>query len=104
MPAIAIEPLKPQIAAFCKLWKIRRCSLFGSVLRNDFGPDSDVDVLVAFAPEADWDLWDLLTAREELGELFGREVELVEEQALKSPFRRQAILTSRQVIYDVERT
>jgi predicted nucleotidyltransferase len=101
MQATVIEP---QIAAFCQRWKIRRCSLFGSVLRDDFGPDSDIDVLVAFAPEADWDLWDLITAREELQEIFGREVDLVEEQTLKNPFRRQAILASRQVIYDADRT
>jgi predicted nucleotidyltransferase len=48
------------IEEFCRRWKIREFSLFGSVLREDFGPQSDVDVLVSFAPEAEWDLFHLV--------------------------------------------
>jgi len=74
-------------------------ALFGSVLRNDFRPDSDVDVLVSFEPESPWTLWDLSRMREELREIFGREVDLVEKKALRNPFRRLAILEGQRVIY-----
>jgi len=75
-------------------------SLFGSVLRDDFGPESDVDVLVSFADDAPWSLWDLTAMRDELGTLVGRPVDLVEKEGLRNPFRRHTILETRKVIYD----
>lgn len=74
-------------------------ALFGSVLRADFRPDSDVDVLLTFEPGAPWTLWDLSRMRLELKELFGREVDLVEKKALRNPYRRQSILADHRVIY-----
>lgn len=74
-------------------------SFFGSVMRDDFRPDSDVDVLVTFEPEADWSLFDLVTMREELAALLGRPVDLVEEAALRNPYRRSAIQSSKHVLY-----
>ncbi|OHB66883.1 MAG: DNA polymerase subunit beta [Planctomycetes bacterium RBG_13_62_9] len=88
-----------KIAEFCRKWKVQRLSLFGSVLREDFGPQSDVDVLVSFQPDSTWDLLDLVDMRDELMTLFGREVDLVEEEGLRNPFRRANILSTRQVIY-----
>lgn len=88
-----------QIAAFCRKWKIAEFSLFGSVLREDFGPESDVDVLVNFAPDAAWSLFDWVDMVEELKTLFGRDVDLVDKSGLRNPYRRHAILNSRQVIY-----
>ena len=88
-----------QIAEFCRRWKVREFSLFGSVLRDDFGPDSDVDVLVSFEPAATWDLFDLVTMRDELMVMFGRAVDLVEKEGLRNPFRRRSIMSTRQVIY-----
>ncbi len=88
-----------RIAEFCRKWKVRRFSLFGSVLREDFGPDSDVDVLVSFQPDSTWDLLDLVDMRDELVALFGRKVDLVEEEGLRNPFRRSSILSTRQVVY-----
>jgi len=88
-----------KIAEFCRKWRIRRLSLFGSVLREDFGPDSDVDVLVSFEPDSTWDLFDLVDMRDELVTLFDREVDLVEEEGLRNPFRRSSILSTRQVVY-----
>jgi predicted nucleotidyltransferase len=84
---------------FCARWKVTELSLFGSVLREDFGPDSDVDVLVTFSPDARWSSFDLVDMEEELEELFGRKVDLVEALGLRNPFRRRAILESRQVIH-----
>jgi predicted nucleotidyltransferase len=54
------------IADFCKKWKITECALFGSVLRDDFAPDSDIDVLVSFDSSAHWSLFDFVEMREEL--------------------------------------
>jgi uncharacterized protein len=95
---VAID--REQIEAFCRKWKVRELSLFGSALREDFGPDSDVDVLVSFTPDDPWDLYDLVAMRDELAAIFGRNVDLVEKEGLRNPFRRHRILTTREVIYD----
>jgi len=87
------------IESFCRKWQIREMSLFGSVLRDDFTPDSDVDVLVTFEPKAHWSLWDFIDLRDELSQLFQREVDVVSERGLRNPFRRHEILGSRQVVY-----
>lgn len=88
-----------RIDALCRKWSVREMALFGSVLRPDFRPDSDVDVLVTFEDDAPWSLWDLLDMRDELHEVFGREVDLVEQRSLDNPYRRRSILRTRQVIY-----
>ena len=87
------------LESFCRRWKILEMSLFGSVLRDDFTPESDVDVLVTFEPEAHWSLWDFIDLRDELSKLFQREVDVVSEKGLRNPFRRHEILGSRQVVY-----
>ena len=87
------------IAEFCMRWKILEFALFGSVLRNDFGSGSDVDVVVTFEPGERWSLLDLTNMREQLSGLFGRPVDLVEEAALRNPYRRAAIHRSKQVVY-----
>jgi hypothetical protein len=88
-----------RIAEFCRKWKVAEFSLFGSIFRDDFGPDSDVDVLVSFDPAATWDLFDLVTMRDELMAMFGRAVDLVEKEGLRNPFRQRRILSTREVIY-----
>jgi predicted nucleotidyltransferase len=87
------------IAAFCRRWKIAELALFGSVLREDFRPDSDVDVLIEFAADADWSLYDWVDMAEELKSILGRQVDLVSKRGLRNPFRRHAILTTREVVY-----
>lgn len=91
-----------QIAAFCEKWKISRFELFGSVLRDDFDAESDIDILVVFAPDAKLSLFGLVTAEEELKALIGRRVDLVERRAIEeSPnwIRRRSILNSTRLIY-----
>ena len=88
-----------KIRAFCRLWKVTEFALFGSILREDFRPDSDVDVLVSFVPDARWSLWDLTEMQQELEAIFGRSVDLVENGTLRNPFRRQAILSTKEVVY-----
>lgn len=93
-------PFTPEeLRAFCTRWRIAELSLFGSVLRDDFGPDSDVDVLVRFAPEATDDPFDLLDLEAELATWFGREVDVVDVRGLRNPFRRHEILRTRRVVF-----
>lgn len=87
------------ISDLCRRWRVTELSLFGSVLRDDFRPDSDIDVLVTFAADAPWSLLDLVTMREHLRQILGREVHLIEQEGLRNPFRRQAILSHREVIF-----
>jgi hypothetical protein len=88
-----------RVAEFCLRWNITEFSLFGSVLRDDFRPDSDVDVLVVFAPDTQlgWSDWQAM--QEGLEEMFGREVDLVEKRAVTNPFRRHHILKTHRVVY-----
>jgi predicted nucleotidyltransferase len=87
------------IAEFCRRWKIEEFSLFGSVLREDFRPTSDIDVLIEFAPDAQWSLYDWVDMLDELKMAFGRDVDLVEKSGLRNPFRRREILRTREVLY-----
>ena len=88
-----------QIAQFCQHWKIVEFALFGSVLRDDFRPDSDIDVLVTFAPNPGWSLFDWVDMKAELEALFGRNVDIADKQGLKNPYRRHEILNTHQVVY-----
>ena len=69
------------------------------MVRDDFGRDSDVDVLVTFAATTAWTLWDFIDMPDELAQILGRKVDLVSKRALRNPFRRDAILRSTHVIY-----
>lgn len=97
-----IDIPKEKIAEFCQKWKIVELCLFGAALRDDFRPDSDVDVLVAFAPDARYGLFDLVHMQEELKEILGRNVDLVERKAVERSenyIRRKHILSSLETIY-----
>jgi hypothetical protein len=87
------------LAEFCRKWRIRELSIFGSALRDDFGPESDLDFLVSFEPEAPLDIDSLLDMKEEMQAHYGRPVDLVEKEALRNPWRRHEILKTREVIY-----
>jgi len=90
------------LEAFCRRWKVQELSAFGSVLRDDFGPESDVDLLVTFASDAEWTLFDHFRMEEELAEILGREVDLLTRRSVEtSPnwIRRRRILESARTIY-----
>lgn len=90
------------IAEFCRRWKIKELSLFGSMLRDDFSPDSDVDFLVSFLGDAKWSLFDHVRMEDELSSLIGRKVDLVSRPAVERSgnwIRRRAILESAKVVY-----
>ena len=92
-PRIPVE--RERLEDFCRRWGIGELSLFGSVLRDDFRPESDIDVLITFRPESKPNLFDLVAMKEELEQLFGRRVDLVTRQGIetsKNWLRRAAIL------------
>lgn len=88
-----------KIASFCRKWGICEFSLFGSFTRDDFHPESDIDVLVEIDPSRILSAWDWVDMIEELKLLFGREVDLVEKDAIRNPFRRREILSTSRVVY-----
>ena len=93
---------RDSIDDFCRRWKITELSLFGSVLRADFRPDSDIDVLVSFAPDAEWSLFDHATMQDELAALLNRKVDLVSRRAIERSdnwIRRQHILSTAESVY-----
>ena len=113
LPALPTRPLSAEevqalptsvLRDLCCRWLVREFSLFGSVLREDFGKESDVDVLVSFEEAATWSLWDLTDLQEELQLLFGRPVDLVEPEAIRNPFRRKEILETRKVLFPIRPT
>lgn len=92
-----------KIAAFCRKWNVSEFALFGSVLRDDFRPDSDVDVLVSFPSyDATPSLFDHVDMQDELVEIFGRRVDLLTRAGVedsRNPIRKRAILESARVVY-----
>ena len=86
------------IAWFCQRHAIQEMALFGSVTRDDFRPESDVDVLIEFEPDAKVGLFAFVDIRDELASLVGREVDLVTKRML-SPYFREEVLAAREVVY-----
>ena len=99
MPKTKIRIPHKKIVDFCQQWGVVEFSLFGSVLREDFRSDSDVDVLVTFSKDAQVSLFDLVQMKLDLEKIFHRSVDVIEKDALENPFRRQEILKTARVIY-----
>jgi predicted nucleotidyltransferase len=88
---------RERLGEYCRRWKIVELRVFGSALREDFRPDSDLDLLVRFAADADWSLMDHVAMEEELTGIIGRKVDLVSQRAIEQSanwIRRKAILES----------
>jgi len=96
--ASPISVPQEKIADFCRRYEVRQIQIFGSTLREDFGPESDVDVLVEFEPDAQIGFIVLGRMRRELEQLFQRPVDLVPRDGLK-PSIREAVLSNAEVIY-----
>ncbi|NOT21567.1 MAG: DNA polymerase subunit beta [Nitrospiraceae bacterium] len=99
---IQIDVPKERIVSFCRKWKIVEFALFGSILREDFRPNSDVDVLVTFSRGSDWGVEHLLDMKEELEALFGRPVDLLEKRLVEESrnyIRRKHILSHMETLY-----
>jgi predicted nucleotidyltransferase len=92
-----------ELAVVCRRWQIVELAFFGSVLRDDFGPESDLDILVRFDPDARHTLFDMVRMREDLVQIFGRKVDLVSRRGIESSrnhLRKRAILESAEVFYE----
>jgi hypothetical protein len=102
MGQVQSELPRAAIEEFCRKWKIVKLELFGSVLREDFRPDSDIDFLVTFAPESGWSLFDLVDMETELTDLVGRKVDLISRRGIENSrnwIRRKDILGTAEVYY-----
>lgn len=91
-----------EMSQFCRRWNVRELALFGSAVRADFKPESDVDVLVTFHENANWGLFDHVQMRLELEAIFKRKVDLVTQRALEqsqNALLREQILKTAKVIY-----
>ncbi len=102
--AIRVDNLvQPErLAELRRRWSVTELSLFGSALRSDFRPDSDLDLLVTFAPDASWSGWDFVRLQSQLEALFGRKVDLAERAAVETSenwIRRRQILEEAEPIY-----
>ena len=99
---LAIALPAQRICEFCDRWQITELSLFGSILRDDFHSESDIDLLVAFAPTANWGLLDHAQMQQELEVMLGRTVDLISKRAIERSsnwIRRQEILSTAQTVY-----
>ena len=91
-----------QLAEFCQRWQVAELALFGSILRDDFHADSDIDLLVSYQPTAKRGLFEKMHMKEELESLFHRKVDLISKKAIEKSqnwIRRKNILGSAKVIY-----
>lgn len=99
---LPVKVSREKISEFCKKWKVKEFALFGSVLRDDFKPDSDIDVLVDFEQDSGRTLFDLVDMIDELKNIFGRDVDLLTRKAVersRNYIRRKEILSSAEVVY-----
>jgi predicted nucleotidyltransferase len=100
MPTPRIDLPMEEIAAFCRKWRITEFALFGSVLRDDFRPDSDVDVLVTFAADARWG-WEIVDMHDELADILGRKVDILTKRSVERSENyifRNSVLKEAQVV------
>lgn len=97
-----IEPYLEKLEEFCRRWKITEVALFGSALRDDFGPDSDIDLMARFEPGVHWTILDHVQMEDELAEIFGWKVDLWNRMAVEeseNPYRKKEILNTARVIF-----
>lgn len=98
----AIPIPREKIKDFCQRWKVKEFYLFGSVLRDDFNEESDIDVMVQSFPDPGWG-WKIVTMNDELEQIFGRKVDLIFKDAIERSqnwIRREDILSTAKLIYE----
>lgn len=106
-PTAVKERLKAspsEIADFCQRWNIIELALFGSILRSDFRPDSDIDILASFSPNTCWNIFDFMQMQEQLENMLERSVDLTQKSLINNPFSQVEILESYRVIYSENKT
>jgi hypothetical protein len=98
---INLTELKLQIDRICRDLPVKRLGVFGSVLRKDFGPSSDIDMLVVFDTDSRANLFDkYFELKERLEEVFGREVDLVVDRPFRNPVFKDSVDRTRTVVYE----
>jgi hypothetical protein len=90
---------RKDIISISKKWKIKELAVFGSVLRDDFTQDSDIDILIQFEANTHYSLFDLVDLKDELEQALGRSVDLVEKSSITNPFRKDEILRTAKIIF-----
>ena len=96
---------RDKISQFCKRWKVVEFAVFGSALRDDFGPESDLDILATFSPDAEWGLLEHVEMKLELQSIFEIDVDMVTRRALEQSrnwIRREEILSTAKVLYSLD--
>ncbi len=88
-----------RIESFCDKYGVKEFSLFGSILREDFGPESDVDVMLKFKPGYGFTFENTPDIEDELKSIFARPVDVIEKGRIRNPFRHHAIMNSYRVVY-----
>jgi predicted nucleotidyltransferase len=87
------------LTGLCKKYCVNELAVFGSSIRDDFTPNSDVDILVSFVRNSNVSLFGIIALERELSQLLDREVDIVEKDSLKNPIRREKILANMEIIY-----
>jgi len=95
-----IEDLKPDISKLCKSLRVKKLDMFGSALRDDFCPKSDVDVLVQFDRTGSRLFYRYFELKERLEEILGRSVDVVVEDAIKNPYFKMEVERSKRNVYE----
>ena len=101
MIAHGIDLGTPALRDFCRKWKFRELAVFGSILRDDFRPDSDIDFLADFHEDAEWDMFDHMEMEEQLAGIVGRRVDIVSRPAVersRNRFRKKHILSTAETV------
>ena len=101
MVAHGIDLSSEALRAFCRKWMVRELCVFGSILRDDFRQDSDVDFLADFEEDAEWDLLDHMDMQDELSRIVGRGVDLLTRYSIETsenPYLKKSILGSAEPI------
>jgi uncharacterized protein len=88
-----------ELQQLCQQWQIQEFALFGSILRSDFRPDSDIDILLTFQPQTTWTLFDIVHLQQDLEHRTGRKIDLAEKPQLQNPYRRAEILKTHRILY-----
>lgn len=99
MPALAIEVSEERLQDFCRRYGVEEICLFGSALRPDFRPDSDIDLMLKFKPGHGFTFENTPDIQDELQRIFGRKVDVIEKGKIRNPIRRQEIMNSYRVLY-----
>ncbi len=97
LPKIDIDETK--LRNLAREFAIKELYLFGSVLRPDFNEQSDIDIMVSFRDNVHYSYFDFFEIRERFKNIFQRDVDLIEKESLKNPYRKKAILSTARKIY-----